>query len=141
MSGETLKIEMLKYVRDKNNIPADGSYGTKAVVNGNGDGCYIKGHIVPDIVLKYTSNTGKTYYRVYDVKYKDAGRSYSGRDDRLQLLAYNLLYEVNDNTGFIMPNGKNEAGKLNTVGEETMYGAEIGIGTPFHKSNLEHFFS
>ena len=101
-------IEMLRYVQDKSNDELDDSYGVRSVIK-NGKKCYISGKVVPDIVLKYIPQKEKKdageFYRIYDVKYKDASMGFnSGRDDRLQLLAYNLIYHPVDNhTAFIMP--------------------------------------
>lgn len=119
INSNTHTIEMLKYVRDKDHIPDDASYGARDVIKGSED-CYISGKVVPDIVIMYTNKEdGSVFYRVYDVKYKDSAKSYRGRDDRLQLLAYNLIYHNTiDNTGFIMPNGANAAFPLQIAGKE-----------------------
>ena len=108
-------IEMMRYVRDKENIPNDDNYGAQDIIKGNKK-CYISGKVVPDIVIKYTpvKQEGETFYRVFDVKYKDSSKRYKGRDDRLQLLAYNLIYyPIKKYTGFIMPESSGlEYGKI-----------------------------
>lgn len=59
---------------------------------------YISGNVKPDIILQ-DSKTGK--YLVFDVKYKNQNTG-SARSDRLQLLAYALIYNCN-NVGNIFP--------------------------------------
>ena len=81
------------------------------------------------------------------MKYKNAGERYKGRDDRLQLLAYNLLYPVNDNTGFIMPETNENSGlnfkELNVNGSssEKMYGVVIPIGNEPDINDIRDVFS
>ena len=101
-SKDSCKIEMLKYVPDPKNALCAPNYGARQILKEKDSQCYIDGIAVPDIVLKYTDEQ-KTFYRVYDVKYKDITREDMGREDRLQLLAYNLLYNGNNNTSFIFP--------------------------------------
>lgn len=101
-SKDSCKIEMLKYVPDPKNALCAPNYGARQILKEKDSQCYIDGIAVPDIILKYTDEQ-KTFYRVYDVKYKDITREDMGREDRLQLLAYNLLYNGNDNTSFIFP--------------------------------------
>lgn len=85
-------IEMKKFVPDKRRS-YDESYGCRMSTKGN---CYIKGNLVPDIVLEYYEDDKiKTKgYRVYDVKYKYIDMSNNARDDRLQFLAYCFIYGV-----------------------------------------------
>ena len=125
-TNKPFKVEMLKFVRDKENIPNDDCYGANDVIR-NGE-CYISGKVVPDIVLKYTFlNDEKIYYRVYDVKYKDSTKRYRGRDDRLQLLAYNLIYHpVNNNTGLIMPGEHFLSYYMNTE-DKVLFATVIGV--------------
>ena len=66
---------------------------------GAGFAAYINGTIKPDILL-YDSVSGKKV--VFDVKYKNIDRGDNARDDRLQLLAYTLMYNCN-NVGIIAP--------------------------------------
>ena len=101
-SDGSYKIEMLKYVPDSRNTLCDPKYGARQILRKKDSHCYIDGVAVPDIVLKYTDGQ-ETFYRVYDVKYKDVTRKEMGREDRLQLLAYNSLYNGNNNTSFIFP--------------------------------------
>lgn len=54
---------------------------------------YIGGVIKPDIILENTNNR-KTV--VFDVKYKNVNNGRSARADRLQLLAYGLMYNCDD---------------------------------------------
>lgn len=63
------------------------------------DAKYIAGPVKPDILL-YDSNTGKNV--VFDIKYKDIDNASKARYDRLQLLAYTLMYNC-DNVGIIAP--------------------------------------
>lgn len=60
-------------------------------------GKYISGAIKPDIILT-DQDTGETV--VIDVKYKDY--TSNSRDDRLQLLAYSMIFNAN-NIGIILP--------------------------------------
>lgn len=93
-------IEMKKFVSDKRRS-YDESYGCRMSTKKN---CYIKGNLVPDIVLEYykivKDQDGKIKtkeswgYRVYDVKYKYIDMSNNARDDRLQFLAYCFIYGV-----------------------------------------------
>lgn len=85
-------IEMKKFVPDKRRS-YDESYGCRMSTKKD---CYIKGNLVPDIVLEYYEDDKiKTKgYRVYDVKYKYIDMSNNARDDRLQFLAYCFIYGV-----------------------------------------------
>lgn len=85
-------IEMKKFVSDKRRS-YDESYGCRMSTKKD---CYIKGNLVPDIVLEYYEDDKiKTKgYRVYDVKYKYIDMSNNARDDRLQFLAYCFIYGV-----------------------------------------------
>lgn len=138
----TYHIRMLKYVRDKNSIPDDESYGARNVIKDEDNGCYISGKIVPDIILKYEKKTDidnqespKEFYRIYDVKYKDGSKCLpQGRDDRLQILAYNLFFSpLNYNTGLIFPvvgEGEIKYKELNIVrpdSNEKFYAATVEI--------------
>ena len=105
-------IEMKKFVPDKRRS-YDESYGCRMSTKKN---CYIKGNLVPDIVLEYykivkdQNDEIKTKtswgYRVYDVKYKWSDNKNNARDDRLQFLAYCLIYGIigeikeKDNTSY-----------------------------------------
>lgn len=105
-------IEMKKFVPDKRRS-YDESYGCRMSTKKD---CYIKGNLVPDIVLEYYKIVKdqndeiktKTFwgYRVYDVKYKkykwinnkdnknNKNNKNNVRDDRLQFLAYCFIYGV-----------------------------------------------
>lgn len=77
-------------------------YDYKAKVldkNGGSYSDYISGNIKPDIVL-YNPETEK--YTVFDVKYKNSSNKKFARNDRLQILAYSLMYDC-DNVGIIFP--------------------------------------
>lgn len=83
--------KMLKFVADKSGTYDESEYGIKTI-EGN---YYVSGKIVPDIVLK-----NKNENVVFDVKYKEflwennkLIKKPSRRDDRLQLLAYNEVYQ------------------------------------------------
>lgn len=94
-NNENYYIEMKKFVPDKRRS-YDESYGCRMSTEKN---CYIKGNLVPDIVLEYyeigKDDKIKTKgYRVYDVKYKYIDMSNNARDDRLQFLAYCFIYGV-----------------------------------------------
>lgn len=98
--NENYYIEMKKFVPDKRRS-YDESYGCRMSTKKD---CYIKGNLVPDIVLEYykivKDQDGKIKtkeswgYRVYDVKYKYIDMSNNARDDRLQFLAYCFIYGV-----------------------------------------------
>lgn len=60
---------------------------------------YIGGNIKPDIIVFNPTNEK---YAVFDVKYKDYSNSRSARPDRLQILAYSLMYDC-INVGNIFP--------------------------------------
>lgn len=60
---------------------------------------YIGGNIKPDIIVFNPTNEK---YAVFDVKYKDYSSSRSARPDRLQILAYSLMYDC-INVGNIFP--------------------------------------
>ncbi len=109
-NNENYYIEMKKFVPDKRRS-YDESYGCRMSTEKN---CYIKGNLVPDIVLEYyeigKDDKIKTKgYRVYDVKYKwinnkdnkdnknnknNKNIKNNARDDRLQFLAYCFIYGV-----------------------------------------------
>jgi 5-methylcytosine-specific restriction endonuclease McrBC regulatory subunit McrC len=77
-------------------------YDYKAKVlaqSGKGYSTYIRGNIKPDIIL-YNSLTDK--YLVFDVKYKNLENSRFAREDRLQVLAYALMYNC-DSVGIFFP--------------------------------------
>lgn len=135
ISNDNIEIKMLKYVRDKEHISEEAIYGARRVIRGQADECYIQGMVVPDIVIEYTVHSEskeKKYYRVYDVKYKDASCKGKGREDRLQLLAYNLLYNGNNNTGFIFPYAEKRVNGYTDLNiREEMYGADIFISTKY----------
>ena len=67
--------------------------GNKAYAN------YIRGNVKPDIIL-YNPENGK--YAVFDVKYKDSLNSRFSRSDRMQVLAYGLMFDA-ENIGNIFP--------------------------------------
>ena len=54
---------------------------------------YIAGNVKPDIVV-YNDENGK--YAVFDVKYKNSFNMQSSRSDRLQILAYALMFNCVD---------------------------------------------
>lgn len=114
-NNENYYIEMKKFVPDKRRS-YDESYGCRMSTKKD---CYIKGNLVPDIVLEYYEivkdqndeiKTKKSWgYRVYDVKYKwinnkdnkdnknnknNKNIKNNARDDRLQFLAYCFIYGV-----------------------------------------------
>ena len=60
---------------------------------------YIRGNVKPDIILHNPEN-GK--YAVFDVKYKDSSNSRFSRSDRMQVLAYGLMFDA-ENIGNIFP--------------------------------------
>lgn len=60
---------------------------------------YIGGNIKPDIIVFNPTNEK---YAVFDVKYKDYSNSRSARPDRLQILAYSLMFDC-INVGNIFP--------------------------------------
>lgn len=60
---------------------------------------YINGNIKPDIII-YNPENQK--YVVFDVKYKDSSNAKFSRSDRMQILAYGLMFN-SDNVGNIFP--------------------------------------
>lgn len=75
-------------------------YKSKVFENSSKDTAnYIGGIVKPDIIIQNTVN-GKTL--VFDVKYKNINNVRNSRSDRLQLLAYSLMYNCED-VGIIFP--------------------------------------
>lgn len=75
-------------------------YKAKVLVNSASNSSnYIGGNIKPDIIL---FDTATQKYTVFDVKYKRLSDSRYARTDRLQLLAYALMFDC-DNIGIIFP--------------------------------------
>ena len=72
--------------------------------SGSGYADYIRGNVKPDIVL-YDPEHDR--YAVFDVKYKNPLNSRYAREDRLQLLAYALMYDC-DHVGIIFPSPDGE---------------------------------
>lgn len=153
-----IEIEMKKFVSDKRRS-YDESYGCRMSTKKD---CYIKGNLVPDIVLEYykivKDQDGKIKtkeswgYRVYDVKYKYIDMSNNARDDRLQFLAYCFIYgvrgEIEDEddvhfySGLIFPkqNGKesnNAEININNQSKRALY-HQIFIDTNPEKDALEN---
>ena len=60
---------------------------------------YISGNVKPDIII-YNPETEK--YAIFDVKYKDPSNNRFSRSDRMQVLAYSLMFNA-DNVGNIFP--------------------------------------
>lgn len=60
---------------------------------------YIGGNVKPDIII-YNPKNNK--YAVFDVKYKDSSNARFSRSDRMQVLAYGLMFDA-DNVGNIFP--------------------------------------
>lgn len=60
---------------------------------------YINGNVKPDIII-YNPENEK--FVVFDVKYKDSSNSRFSRSDRMQVLAYGLMFNAN-NVGNIFP--------------------------------------
>lgn len=60
---------------------------------------YIGGNVKPDIII-YNPENEK--YTVFDVKYKDPSNNRFSRSDRMQVLAYGLMFNA-DNVGNIFP--------------------------------------
>jgi hypothetical protein len=111
------EARMLKFVANKRGIDkTDDEYGCMSVMKDKDSECYIAGSVVPDIVIEYTCKEGnkeEKFYRIYDVKYKwsknkNSKNKNSARDDRLQLLAYEFMYNCDNNLGFIFPKQKFE---------------------------------
>jgi 5-methylcytosine-specific restriction endonuclease McrBC regulatory subunit McrC len=83
-----------------------------------GMGDYIGGTIKPDIVIKDSQN-GE--YIVFDVKYKNYLNKHYVREDRLQLLAYALMFNCS-HIGLIFP--PIEDGKLTTFTPQVVQSLE-----------------
>lgn len=60
---------------------------------------YISGNVKPDIVI-FNPRTEK--YVIFDVKYKDLSNTRFSRSDRMQVLAYGLMFNA-ENVGIIFP--------------------------------------
>ena len=60
---------------------------------------YIRGNIKPDIII-YDPKSNK--HVIFDVKYKDSSNSRFARSDRMQILAYGLMFGSTD-VGIIFP--------------------------------------
>ncbi len=60
---------------------------------------YISGHVKPDIILH---DPVSDKYAIFDVKYKDPSNSRFARSDRMQMLAYGLMFGA-ENVGNIFP--------------------------------------
>lgn len=60
---------------------------------------YINGNVKPDIII-YNPESNK--YAVFDVKYKDSANTRFSRSDRMQVLAYGLMFNA-ENIGNIFP--------------------------------------
>lgn len=60
---------------------------------------YISGNVKPDIII-YDPKTDR--YLVFDVKYKDSSSSRYARPDRMQIMAYSLMFGC-DSVGNIFP--------------------------------------
>ena len=110
------------------NSPEEGlrlaRYDEKTAVlkeRGRGYSNYIRGNVKPDILI-YNPNTGR--HIVFDVKYKDSSSARFSRADRLQLLAYGLMYDC-EHVGNIFPSqGKNicyHSNEINSSEEKTRY--------------------
>lgn len=122
----------------------------------DGEHCYIRGNLVPDIVIAYYRKDGGAeekpeFYRIYDVKYKDRERKVSDRNDRLQILAYDFMYHSNNNMGHIFPAQKNDnkcENHANTAAARFAYGkmkvtevnekTELDVALPIY---MEYFLS
>lgn len=93
---------------------------------------YISGNVKPDIIIY---NPANHKYAVLDVKYKDSSNYRFSRSDRMQVLAYGLMFGA-ENVGNIFPtqdgtsNLYYEANKINSIeGITRMYHQlEIAIG-------------
>ncbi len=99
--------KMLGYVSDKANIDVEG-IGAKRICVNLDEGLdeksfYFHGNAVPDIVLKKEDSEE---YIILDAKYKDP-EDREDRDDRLQILAYAVLYDAKQ-IGHIFPADKNQ---------------------------------
>lgn len=90
---------------------------------------YIAGNVKPDIVV-YNDENGK--YAVFDVKYKNSFNMQSSRSDRLQILAYALMFNCVD-VGNIFPtqNGRKNTyyrrNKINSHEEMSRYYNQLNI--------------
>ena len=134
-------VTVEKYVPEKNDLKGNEGYKEVAKNNKNNneplEDAYISGPIVPDIVLKYNDK-----YFIYDVKCKDSRGSGNSRDDRLQLLAYQVMYGAAE-IGHIFPAQRDDAisaqkeydiisknAKVNLVSEKQVdyYQYDVNIG-------------
>lgn len=103
-NGDSKQYQLLKY-DEKMSIFGKGA--KKGVAN------YIGGTVKPDIVIK-NIQTGEII--VFDVKYKDYTNKLYARNDRLQLLAYALIYKCS-HIGIIFPTPLNGE-KVNFIPQE-----------------------
>ena len=129
---------MLPYVADKKNLTRSDSKSGYACVGNKS--CYIGGSVVPDIVIAYykikdgTKDEKPFQYEVYDVKYKklryknveenELEKTNSRRDDRLQLLAYQSIYQCKE-IGHIFPIQKTNKKTKEKAEEKTEEKAEV----------------
>lgn len=96
---------------------------------------YISGNIKPDIII-YNPQNGQ--HAVFDVKYKDYSSSRYARPDRLQILAYSLMYDC-VNVGNIFPtrdgttNTYYQCNKINSLGSASRFynQLEVAIGNDY----------
>lgn len=86
---------------------------------------YISGKIIPDIILTYNN----VVYSVLDVKYKNLYKEYHSnvREDRLQLLAYGLMYNPL-HIGHIFPGENIRNHKYSVVTDTKITYHELVIG-------------
>lgn len=115
-----VRARLKKYLQ-KNLIPAGMpidlvDYQDKfEIIEGEREKAYISGVVIPDIIIRIKNGDGTTKYRVYDVKYKDGNKRHGNREDRLQLLAYGLIYNC-DQVGHIFPcNGESTKNEMSDI--------------------------
>lgn len=122
--GALARITLAPFVADKQGLQQawNARSGTERDAAGyrpvTEENCYLSGCLVPDLVFCYYNyrkvsdkKNGEELriaekpdkIRVYDVKYKDPSRNDTARDDRLQLLAYQFLFQSLELVGLVFP--------------------------------------
>lgn len=108
-------IQLLKYDEKKSIFEKSNRTNNEKLAN------YIGGNIKPDLIFK-KNNTGEIV--IFDVKYKFYNNRQNVRDDRLQILAYALMYNCS-HVGLIFPMLEGENAEFKPQIIQTMDDKEI----------------
>ncbi len=74
---------------------------------------YLGGNLIPDIIIRNIRNESKDTTVILDAKFKDGSSGQSRRDDRLQILAYQYMYNATV-IGHILPRCSNTSTQINS---------------------------